>query len=119
MNERFKLPYTLVAVSPAEKHENYQVFVSQNFDLIAERHEDTMICGTTPVVEQRPVPPALPILIFLFDDSKVAVRRGKIDTNNKLQNNLLKKHHFNPLGIPPIATENLTKSRQTSSLLPK
>ena len=84
MNEGFKLPYTLVAVSPAEKHENYQVFVSQNFDLIAERHEDTMICGTTPVVEQRPVPPALPILIFLFDDSKVAVRRGKIDTNNKL-----------------------------------
>jgi hypothetical protein len=53
---------------------------SQNFDLIAERHEDTMICGTTPVVEQRPVPPALPILIFLFDDFKVAVRRGKIDT---------------------------------------
>src|SRR2546427_545996 len=54
MDERFKLPYTLVAVSPAEKHENYQVFVSQNFDLIAERHEDT---------------------------GKVAVRRGKIDTN--------------------------------------
>ena len=43
----------------------------------------------------------------------------QIDTNNKLQNNLLKKYHFNPLSIPLTAIENLAKSEQTSSFLLK
>jgi hypothetical protein len=56
----FKLPYTLVAVSPAAKDEDYHIFVAENSELDSEGRRDEMIGGTAPIAGLRlnvPVPP--------------------------------------------------------------
>jgi hypothetical protein len=82
MDEGFTVPFYLNAVAHANRHENYHVFVLQiDHSIVDWPRSDVMICGTAPIVKgqfEHPKPPALPILIFLFDRDHVKHVRARL-----------------------------------------
>jgi len=79
---KLNVPFFFVAVSIAAKQKNCRVFVLEDPNLMAQGRK--MICGET---EEQPhtTTPKLPILIFLFDNSKVKCLRFKVDKKRRLK----------------------------------